>query len=510
MKAVGYRLSVMASLFVVACLSSSAVAGYDVSDLGGTWSIHGVVSGADPNVAGCFYMTGTADSAGLATASDYVDSQGVGEATWADNSVNFGLSGGGVVSIDVNDVAFHGVMNWDEDLVVNVGTLVPGPDNGLMGQNLWMWVKQASSPVFSIGDGAGTWWMHGLTSGDAWGGWVRAQLEITAAGAVSFVPGTFLTSGGDTDAPPDGSMSITGYGVVGLSYDALAHGIMNLGKHLIVFTMPESDGGGLSVVQKRSGVAFSTTDLAGTWHLHGLTAGSEWTGWTYGILEVDDAGALAGTITEIDDESEVIGGTLSITADGTVTLTEDATFHGTMSDDKDLIVVTMSGEEGDDEHELVILTRAVVSPAYRFWSPTFLHHFYTVSAMEKNYVMAAFSADWTYESEGYYASSQDSVAGLAPVYRFWSPTYAAHFYTISETERDDVIAQFPDDWTYEGPVFYAYPDGSQPADASPVYRFWSDPYHAHFYTISETEKDNVIATWPDEWTYECIAWYAYD
>ena len=64
--------------------------------------------------------------------------------------------------------------------------------------------------------------------------------------------------------------------------------------------------------------------------------------------------------------------------------------------------------------------------------------------------------------------------------------------------------------TYEGPVFYAYPEGSQPVGSKPVYRFWSDVQTAHYYTISETEKGQIIAEQAGIWTFEGIAWYAYD
>jgi C1A family cysteine protease len=95
----------------------------------------------------------------------------------------------------------------------------------------------------------------------------------------------------------------------------------------------------------------------------------------------------------------------------------------------------------------------------------------------------------------------------SPGYRFWSNTFMHHFYTISEYEKDYVIATWPDKWTYEGPVFYAYP--SQVTGTLPVYRFWSNTFLGHFYTISETEKDYVIATWPQTWTYEGPVFYAY-
>jgi hypothetical protein len=90
--------------------------------------------------------------------------------------------------------------------------------------------------------------------------------------------------------------------------------------------------------------------------------------------------------------------------------------------------------------------------------------------------------------------------------------HSAHFYTISQAEKDSVIATYPPTvWSYEGPAFYAYPKGSQPAGTSPVYRFWSPLNGAHFYSISQAEKNSIIANYPPSvWTYEDIAWYAYE
>lgn len=151
------------------------------------------------------------------------------------------------------------------------------------------------------------------------------------------------------------------------------------------------------------------------------------------------------------------------------------------------------------------------SPVYRFWSPLNSKHFYTISEAEKDSVIATYASNvWTYEGVAFYAFTTDSQPNLAPVYRFWSPQHSAHFYTISEAERNSIIATYPAFiWTYEGVGFYAYPEGSQPAGTSPVYRFWSGSLGAHFYTISEAEKDSVVANLPT-WQYEGIAWYAYE
>jgi uncharacterized delta-60 repeat protein len=146
------------------------------------------------------------------------------------------------------------------------------------------------------------------------------------------------------------------------------------------------------------------------------------------------------------------------------------------------------------------------SPVYRFWSDQYLQHFYTISETEKSYVMATWPNIWRYEGPVFCAFTSE-MPGTSPVYRFWSDKYSQHFYTISETERDYVIATWPGIWRYEGPVFYAFSYFAE--GTSPVDRFWSDIFLGHFYTISETEKIYVLATWPDVWLYEGTVFYAF-
>ena len=151
---------------------------------------------------------------------------------------------------------------------------------------------------------------------------------------------------------------------------------------------------------------------------------------------------------------------------------------------------------------------AMQAPVYRFWSPVASRHFYTVSQLEKNSVIRNYPDHWAYEQVAYYAYLSECDVGLQPVYRFWSDPLGAHFYTIDETEKETVIANYPGIWTYEGVAFYAYPEGQQPGGTQPVYRFWSNRLGCHFYTIDELEKDYVIAEYEATWTYEGIAWYA--
>jgi len=107
-------------------------------------------------------------------------------------------------------------------------------------------------------------------------------------------------------------------------------------------------------------------------------------------------------------------------------------------------------------------------------------------------------------------SSASNDPGLAPVYRFWSDKLTTHFYTINEAEKDRLIREFSQVWTFEGVAFYAYPPDRAVAASKPVYHFWSEKYNRHFYTISETEKQGLIKQSSNVWTLQGVSWYAFE
>lgn len=149
------------------------------------------------------------------------------------------------------------------------------------------------------------------------------------------------------------------------------------------------------------------------------------------------------------------------------------------------------------------------APVHRFWSPVHGRHFYTIDDTEKETLLARYPDVWTYEGTAFRALPSRSDDCLAPVHRFWSALLNAHFYTIDDDEADWLIVNYPHTWTYEGIAFYAYPAGSRPADTVPVHRFWSGPLGTHFYTTSDRERFSLIGQYPETWQYEGVAYYAY-
>lgn len=142
---------------------------------------------------------------------------------------------------------------------------------------------------------------------------------------------------------------------------------------------------------------------------------------------------------------------------------------------------------------------------YRFYSPVFRTHFFTINAAEKNSIIANLPGFWSFEGIGYYAFKTE-ITDAVPVYRFWSNRLRRHFFTASQLEKAYLETVMGLTWRYEGIAWYVYPsdyDGS----SAVVYRFFSPLQDTHFFTASIAEKNSIISTYaPGVWTLEYEAW----
>jgi len=218
-------------------------------------------------------------------------------------------------------------------------------------------------------------------------------------------------------------------------------------------------------------------------------------------------------LTIINAATDEIGASDSFAKDATVsnpyTLNEGTydveMSYGNMHDTADNIGVPFEiGKMVTTTHRFSVLYTAV----YRFWSPVNSVHFYTISAAERDGLINMYPDFWTYEGPAFHVAATASDPALKPVYRFWSGR--SHFYTINEAEKDGLVQNWSSFWTYEGIAFYAYPEGQQPAGTKPVYRFWNISNDAHFYTMSEAEREGLIRDWAGFLLFEGIAYYAYE
>jgi len=142
---------------------------------------------------------------------------------------------------------------------------------------------------------------------------------------------------------------------------------------------------------------------------------------------------------------------------------------------------------------------------YRFWSPGFDNaHFFTTSAAEA-WNLIDTDRNWFYEGPAF--SALNVVGGActrgSAVYRFYSPVFRSHFYTIDAAEKGRIASTDPN-WTYEGVAYCAYP--SAQAGTTALYRFWSARFGKHFFTSNKAESDQLRTNDPN-WAYEGVAFY---
>ena len=141
---------------------------------------------------------------------------------------------------------------------------------------------------------------------------------------------------------------------------------------------------------------------------------------------------------------------------------------------------------------------------YRFFDLAAGTHFYSASQMERNTLIQT-RPDLIYEGEGMEAIVSPSADPAATsVYRFFDLTSGTHFYSISAAERDSILATRPD-LVFEGTAFYEHTT-AQPGD-TPVYRFFDIVDGTHFFTPSASERGSILTTRPDLHD-EGVAFYA--
>ena len=140
-------------------------------------------------------------------------------------------------------------------------------------------------------------------------------------------------------------------------------------------------------------------------------------------------------------------------------------------------------------------------PVYRFFNKTNGSHFYTASEAEKNNVVANLSATYSLDGPAYHWST----AFTTPLYRFFNMKNGSHFYTASEAEKNNVLTNLSATYSFDGP---AYNVSSGPAAGTvPVYRFFNMKNGSHFYTASEAEKNNVVANLSATYSLDGVAFH---
>jgi hypothetical protein len=132
-------------------------------------------------------------------------------------------------------------------------------------------------------------------------------------------------------------------------------------------------------------------------------------------------------------------------------------------------------------------------PFYRYWQESTHDHFYTTNAGEIGTTTVGQVGNHGYKCEGIlgYVSGSD-FPGAVGILRYWNDQLHDHFYTVDPNEigTTHVGQAGKFGFKFEAVAGYAYPAQS---DIVPVFRYWLESTHDHFYTTNAGEIGTTTA-----------------
>ena len=126
------------------------------------------------------------------------------------------------------------------------------------------------------------------------------------------------------------------------------------------------------------------------------------------------------------------------------------------------------------------------APLYRFVDRADGSHLFTNNVKE---IDAITGARFSYEGIGFNTPNN----GTQALYRFYSSSKDAHFYTASEAEKNALVAP-SSGYAFEGTVGNVLASGSVVTTSTPVYRLFNSGSGRHLFTIDQLERSNLLAS----------------
>ncbi len=249
------------------------------------------------------------------------------------------------------------------------GTAVPANDpmvySGMMagGENRSI-PPFLSGVAFSMGDLQGAWDFHSLaTSGTI--GWMHGVLSVDNTGMGGMT--SLVRNGMSWPSLDNVPFAMFPCGIVRMGDDNTFHGFLSKDRTMMAATWTDNTGGSALMIFRKQGGVFGQSDLFGTWNFHRLTAGVDnaTSGWASGTMAMSSPGtAIITAIQTHNNNMSEVGSSffVSMGGNGVVTSTGDNTFHGVMSRDKNMMVLTKTNASG--HYDLMILARSAAGVSY--------------------------------------------------------------------------------------------------------------------------------------------------
>ena len=130
-------------------------------------------------------------------------------------------------------------------------------------------------------------------------------------------------------------------------------------------------------------------------------------------------------------------------------------------------------------------------------------YFFSIYPTEITIALAS-NPNWTLEGPAFWASLATG-SDLHPVHRFRNKTNGSYLYSIYETERADIATNYAATFEYEGIAWYARQTAA--AGWSTLWRFRNKTNGTYLFSAYESEKDAIVATYPDVFQLEGPAYF---
>jgi len=131
-----------------------------------------------------------------------------------------------------------------------------------------------------------------------------------------------------------------------------------------------------------------------------------------------------------------------------------------------------------------------VTVVYRYWHPGNNDHFYTTNAGEIGTTTQGQSGNHGYQSEGSgFTVFTHPHHGLVPIYRYWHAGNHDHFYTANAGEIGTTTQGQTGNHGYQCEGILGYLSPNEFPGSAPIYRYWKDDTHDHFYTTNAAELE---------------------
>lgn len=169
-------------------------------------------------------------------------------------------------------------------------------------------------------------------------------------------------------------------------------------------------------------------------------------------------------------------------------------------------------EAHDPDGDALVLSVAAVPPGsrpvYRLRSVEHGTDFWTISENERDKLLAHSRHRWEYVGIDYYAYAETGVVpGLTPVYRLWSPVLSRHFYTTSKLERRALLEDTEAQWRPDEVEFYVFGEGRHPPGVVPIHRF-RDEVGQYSWVVGNSAVPERGSS-PGRGAADELAWYAH-